>query len=97
MCCRCFGACTKSKEGRRISISIHQKTKEKLENTYQSDYRQEVYDKRKMKAELQFGHLKRNLGMSAFLLRGMKGINAELGIAGTCFNIARMITLLGGV
>jgi transposase len=95
--CQHFGTCTKSKEGRRISISIHQKTKEKLENNYQSDYGQEVYDKRKMKAELQFGHLKRNLGMSAFLLRGMKGINAELGIAGTCFNIARMITLLGGV
>lgn len=92
-----FGACTKSKQGRRINISIHRKVKEKLENIYQSAYGQQVYEKRKIKAELQFGHLKRNLGMGAFLLRGIKGINAELGIAGTCFNIARMITLLGGV
>ncbi len=95
--CNHFGTCTTSKEGRRINISIHQKTKEKLEEIYQSSYGQSVYQKRKMKAELPFGHIKRNLGMTTFLLRGMKGINAELGIVGTCFNISRMITLLGGV
>lgn len=95
--CSYFGTCTKSKKGRRIKRSIHQKTKEKLAKIYESDYGQEVYGYRKLRAELQFGHIKRNLGMTTFLLRGMKGINAELGIAGTCFNIARMITLMGGV
>lgn len=95
-CCH-FGNCTKSKGGRRLNISIHQKTKEKLEKEYESDYGQEVYAQRKLRAELQFGHIKRNLGMTAFLMRGMNGINAELGIAGACFNISRMMTLLGGV
>jgi ABC-type transporter Mla maintaining outer membrane lipid asymmetry permease subunit MlaE len=46
---------------------------------------------------MKFGHLKRNLGAGAFLLRGIDGINAELGILGSCFNIARMITISGGV
>lgn len=98
-CLNCihFGACTKSKKGRRINISIHQKIKERIENIYESDWGQTIYDKRKNVAELPFGHFKRNLGMNAFLMRGMKGINAELGIIGTCFNISRMITLLGGV
>jgi hypothetical protein len=32
-----------------------------------------------------------------FLLRGREGVQAELSIAATCFNIARMITLFGGV
>ncbi|MFQ5788099.1 MAG: transposase [Thermodesulfobacteriota bacterium] len=44
-----------------------------------------------------FGHFKRNLGMTNFLLRGMEGVQAEFSIAATCFNIVRMITLFGGV
>jgi len=95
--CKHFGACTSAKYGRTIRRSVHEYTKENLENIYQSEAGQAVYVKRKMRAELQFGHLKRNLGAGAFLLRGFKGINAELGILGTCFNISRMITLLGGV
>ncbi len=35
--------------------------------------------------------------MTNFLLRGKEGVQAELSIAATCFNIARMITLFGGV
>ena len=44
-----------------------------------------------------FGHIKRNLGMTYFLLRGREGVQAEIGIAATGFNIMRMITILGGV
>jgi hypothetical protein len=32
-----------------------------------------------------------------FLLRGREGAKAEISIGATCFNIVRMITLLGGV
>ncbi|MFT4986019.1 MAG: transposase [Flavobacteriales bacterium] len=95
--CMHFGTCTTSNQGRRINMSVHQKTKKKLEDVYSGNWGQSVYNQRKNIAELPFGHFKRNLGMNAFLLRGMKGINAELGIVGTCFNLARMITLLGGV
>ena len=35
--------------------------------------------------------------MRSFLLRGKEGADAELGIAGSCFNMARLITLSGGV
>jgi hypothetical protein len=35
--------------------------------------------------------------MTNFLLRGMEGVQTELSIAATCFNIIRMITLFGGV
>lgn len=95
--CKHFGECTTAKQGRSIRRSIHENIKEELHHLYESDEGQEVYSRRKMLAELQFGHLKRNLGAGAFLLRGLNGINAELGILGTCFNVARMITLLGGV
>jgi hypothetical protein len=95
--CEHFGKCTTAKQGRSIRRSIHENIKDDLHHLYDSEKGQRVYSKRKMLAELQFGHLKRNLGAGAFLLRGLSGINAELGILGTCFNVARMMTLLGGV
>lgn len=94
---KCFNQCTKSKQGRTIRRSVHEEIKQKIARIYNSEEGQAVYEKRKMRAELQFGHLKRNLGVGAFLLRGIDGINAELGILGTYFNIARMITISGGV
>ena len=69
--------------------------KERLEDMYHGAHGQEVYRLRKQKGELPFGHMKRNLGAGQFLLRGRKEINAELSVFSTCFNIARMITLLG--
>ena len=38
-----------------------------------------------------------HLGITTFLLRGREGVQAEISIAATCFNIVRMITLIGGV
>ena len=54
-------------------------------------------EKRKAKVELPFGHIKRNLGAGAFLLRGLDGVNAEMSLLTSCFNIARMIGILGVV
>ena len=95
--CKHYGQCTTAKRGRRIYRMVNEETKEELEKLYESTVGQEIYAKRKMKVELPFGHIKRNLGAGTFLLRGLEGVNAELGILGSCFNIARMITLLGGV
>ena len=47
---------------------------------------------RKQKVELPFGHIKRNLKMDSFLLRGLKGVKAEASVLSSCFNIARMIS-----
>jgi len=95
--CEHWGKCTSAKQGRSIRRSVHEDIKDDLHQLYESEQGQKIYSKRKMVAELQFGHLKRNLGAGVFLLRGLDGINAELGLLGTCFNVARMITLLGGV
>ncbi|MBZ0110627.1 MAG: hypothetical protein K8F52_18395, partial [Candidatus Scalindua rubra] len=52
-----------------------------------------LYKLRKEKAELQFGHMKYNLGAGHLLLRGTEGANAEFSILSTCFNMTRMITI----
>jgi len=94
--CERFGVCTTSKNGRHIiRMKENEELKAKLEETYQQEEGQKLYKLRKEKVELPFGHMKRNLGAGQFLLRGKEGVNAELSILSTCFNIARMITIIG--
>ncbi len=73
----------------------HEELKAKLEAIYQQEEGQKLYKLRKEKVELPFGHMKRNLGAGQFLLRGKAGVNAEISILSTCFNMARMITIIG--
>ena len=54
-----------------------------------------VYRLRKEKAELVFAHLRKNLNFDSFLLRGLKGVRAELSLLASCFNLTRMINLVG--
>ena len=93
-CCH-FGVCTTSFQGRRLTRFAQEELKHKIEATYKSQQGQEIYKLRKEKVELPFGHMKRNLQAGQFLLRSRPGANAELAILSTCFNIARMITLIG--
>lgn len=93
--CKHFGECTKSKRGRCVQRSVHEELKEELAKVYDSPEGQNIYDRRKEKAELPFGYLKRNLGADYFLMRGREGVNAEMSLLCTSFNIKRMITLLG--
>lgn len=95
--CKHFNKCTSSKNGRTIKRLKSEETKEKLAKFYESDRAQEIYRERKFKVELPFGHIKRNLNGGTFLLRGIEGANAEMAINCSCFNIVRMINLLGGV
>ena len=95
--CRKYGECTEAQKGRKVVRLLLEEVKEKLERQYEQSESQEIYKRRKSRVEHPFGHIKRNLGMTNFLLRGREGVQAELSIAATCFNIVRMITLFGGV
>ena len=93
--CKHYGKCTNNKRGRAIIRLKSEKVKEELEAFYLSEKGQAIYRKRKEKVELPFGHIKRNLKVDAFLLRGLKGVNAEMSLLSTSFNISRMITIIG--
>jgi transposase len=93
--CSNYGICTSSRKGRTIKRILYEEVKERVEARYQEPESQVVYKRRKEKAEHPFGHLKRNLGLQAFLLRGLRGVRAEAAILATCFNLRRMMTLLG--
>jgi len=93
--CLHFGACTKSQQGRRINRLINEEVRQKLEAQYEQPESQAIYKLRQQKAELPFGHIKRNLKVDAFLLRGRDGAKAEASLLASCFNIRRMITIIG--
>src|SRR5512138_1327713 len=95
LACRHFGVCTNSRHGRRIKRLELEETKIKLEAQYASPVGQAVDKLRKQFAEHPFGYLRRNLGVQYFLLRGREGVKAETSLLVTCFNLARMITLIG--
>ncbi|MDD5702483.1 MAG: IS1182 family transposase [Dehalococcoidales bacterium] len=95
--CPHYAICTNGKKGRSLARLKEEELKETLEQIYSSEGGQAIYKKRKEKAELPFGHIKRNLNCGAFLVRGIKEVKAEFTLLASCFNIARIITLIGSV
>lgn len=93
--CNCFGKCTESPYGRRINRLIDEETRLKLEAQYLQPESQAIYKLRKQKVELPYGHIKRNLGVKDFLLRGIDGVKAEMSVFATCFNMSRMMSIFG--
>lgn len=93
--CPHWGSCTTAKNGRKVVRSEYEEIIKRQEEVYKSDQGQAVYKLRKQHAEHPFGHLKRNLGAGQLLLRGREKVNAEVSILATCFNLARMITIMG--
>lgn len=94
--CRHMGTCVPSGAPRRtIQRLPEEELQSKLKAAYRSAEGQEIYKLRKQKVELPFGHMKRNLAAGQFMLRTKPKVDAELSILSTCFNIARMITLIG--
>ncbi|MFQ6009127.1 MAG: transposase [Candidatus Zixiibacteriota bacterium] len=94
--CSYFGRCTTSrKRGRKIVRYVNEEFRERLAAQYEQPDSQAISKLRQQKAELPFGHIKRNLKADHFLLRGLKGVRAEASPLASCFNLARMITLIG--
>jgi len=91
--CVHYGQCTSAKRGRKIIRLALEGLKEKFEAQYEAS--KEIYARRKERAELPFGHIKRNLKTGGFMLRGKAGVGAETSLLATCFNVARMITIVG--
>jgi transposase len=95
--CPHFGQCTKSKQGRTVTRHVLEELREAVCKRFEDPEIKKIYERRKCRAEHPFGYFKKVLGFGQFLLRGLDGVRAEASILATCFNLRRMINLLGGV
>lgn len=95
--CTHFGVCTGSKQGRSIVRHVNEQLKEKIQARYDQPEGRKIYQRRKARVEHPFGYLKKDIAFRQFSLRGRQGAQAEAAMAATCFNLTRMIGLLGGV
>jgi transposase len=94
--CKHFGRCTTNRlQGRKVRLYDYEQLRTRLENRYLEPDAQAIFARRKGRVEHPFGHFKRNLGVGHFLLRGLAGVRAEMAMLAGCFNIRRLITLLG--
>lgn len=94
--CKHFGHCTTNRlQGRKVRRYDFELLRMALEERYQEPDAQAIFARRKMRVEHPFGHIKRNLNAGHFLLRGLAGVRAEMSLLASCFNIRRLITLLG--
>jgi len=91
--CVHYGKCTSDNKGRRIMRLMLEDLKEKFEAQYEAS--KEIYARRKTRAEHPFGHIKRNLKTDSFMLRGRDGVQAETSLLATCFDLRRMMTIVG--
>ena len=74
---------------------VQEQLRDRLEKEYALPWNQAIYKRRQQKVELVFGHWRRNLGIQSFLLRGIEGAKAEVALLSICFNVRRMLSLLG--
>lgn len=95
--CKHFGVCTSSRSGRTVVRYALEELKQKIEHRYDQSDMREIYDRRKSTVEHPFGYIKQVINFRQFSLRGRKGAQAEASLLATCFNVTRMIRLLGGV
>jgi transposase len=93
--CQHWGRCTTGRSGRRLVRLDNEEIMEKFESQYEEEDSQKIYAKRKDRVEHPFGHIKKNLKTDAFLMRGRDGVHAETSLLATCFNIVRMISIMG--
>ncbi len=84
-------------KGRTITRHVLEELRETVSKRFEEPEIQQVYERRKARVEHPFGYVKKVLGCGQFLLRGQEGVRAEASILATCFNLTRMVNLLGGV
>ena len=85
--------CTTNKNGRFIERSIYQEALD--ENQKRVEAKPEYYRLRQQVTEHQFGTLKRQWGFTHTLMRGKQNVLSEVNLMMICYNLTRLMSILG--
>jgi transposase len=86
--------CTKSDNGRMLRVSKNREIMTEYINGLSKNENKRLIDKRKEIVEHPFGTIKKNLGYTDFVLRGIKKVKAEFGFICFIYNLKRVLNLI---
>jgi transposase len=89
--CSLRKSCTKSKQGRSLSIDGGEPTRQRMKEKMQKPKSKEVYSKRKSIVEPVFGVLKYVMGFMHFSLRGLQKVSGEFSLVCGAYNIKKIV------
>ena len=89
--CSSRKSCTKSKQGRSLSIDTGEPVRQRMKEKMQSPKSKEVYSKRKSIVEPVFGVLKYVMKFVHFSLRGLKKVSREFSLVCGAYNIKKIV------
>lgn len=92
--CPYFGQCTKDKNGRTISRHPYEKELKAMRKKLSSPEGKAIYGKRKKIVEPVFGNIKRVIGFTSFLLRGLVKVNGEFNLVSIAYNLRKIASYL---
>ena len=95
-CSDCAGCphlheCTSSVDGRRITRNVHQDILDKVQKNFEEN--PNMYSLRKCVVEHPFGTIKRSLGYTYFLRRGLKAVRTEAALICLAYDIKRLANI----
>lgn len=93
-CANCVNAnlCTTSKSGRNVQRWVHEEILEQVEKeTLENNA---TYRQRQCIVEHPYGYIKRSLGYTYFLRKGLESVNAEAASIFVAYNLKRTINIL---
>jgi transposase len=89
--CSLRKSCTKSKQGRSLSIDGGEPARQRMKEKMQDPKSKEVYSKRKSIVEPVFGVLKYVMGFVHFSLRGLQKVSGEFSLICGAYNIKKIV------
>jgi hypothetical protein len=91
--CPIKSKCTTNQRGRRITRWVDEKLLEDMARRVRA--RPEVMRRRQQLSEPPFGTIKRAMGHSYFLMKGLNKVGAEMSLTVLSYNIKRVINIIG--
>jgi hypothetical protein len=93
--CKSRNNCTNNKKGRSIKISVNKEVIDSFKNKMQESENKKLLSRRKEIVEHPFGTIKRNLGFTYFMQKGLEKVKTEFSFICFTYNFKRVVNILG--
>jgi|TARA_B100001971_G_scaffold209052_1_gene231923 transposase len=87
--------CTSSANGRMLLVSANRKEMQDYIENLKTKQNRSFIDRRKEMVEHPFGTIKRSMGYTYFLLRGIEKVQGEFSLMGFVYNLKRVVNIVG--